>query len=103
MDSIGIALGIHSNSLKTYRIQLVTNSALALTEKRVALALITDGGGGAVARKNFGFVRKRQKPGGDGVDDLARVPARKISAANASGEERIAGDEQFERSEVQTD
>jgi hypothetical protein len=61
-----------------------------------------DGGGRAVAGQDPGIVGKRQEPGLDGFNDLARVATREIGATDAAVEEGITGDDHFERREVKT-
>jgi hypothetical protein len=61
-----------------------------------------DGGEGAMARQDLGVVGKGQKPGFDGLDDLARVAAGEIGAADAAGKKGIAGDDHLERREMKT-
>ena len=78
-------------------------SGLRGTEEGIAFALAADGGGGAVAGEHFGFVGQGQQAGLDGVDDLAGVAAGQVSAADAAGKERVAGDEQLERGKVEAD
>ncbi len=63
----------------------------------------SDGRSGAVTRQNAGFVGQGEQAGFDGVDNLPGVAARKVGAADASGEQGVSGDEQFERSKVETD
>ena len=72
-------------------------------QERIAPALCADGGRGAVAGQNLGFVGQSQQAGLDGVDDLAGVAAGQVGAADAAGKERVAGDEQLERGKVEAD
>jgi hypothetical protein len=62
-----------------------------------------DSGGRAMAGQDPGVVGKRQEPGFDGVDDLARVAAGQIGAADAAGKQGIAGNDHLERFEMKTD
>jgi len=56
-----------------------------------------------MARDDFGFVRQVEQASMDGVDDLLVISARKVGATDASGEEGVASQHHFERSEVETD
>ena len=56
-----------------------------------------------MTRKYLGFIGKRKQAFLDGVDNLAEIAARKIGASDAAGKERVAGEDHFERCEVEAD
>src|SRR5450631_2564446 len=56
-----------------------------------------------MTRKYLCFVGKRKQAVSDGVDNLFEIAARKIGATDASGKERVAGDDHFQRREMQAD
>ena len=62
-----------------------------------------DGGDGAVTGNDSGFVGQSEQAGVDGVDDLLGIAAGQVGAADAAGEERVAGDDHFERREMKAD
>ena len=74
-----------------------------LVQVGVVDSLVSDGGGWTVAGDYPGLIRKREKPGVDGIDDLRGVSAGQISAANAALKQRVTGDKQVLRGEVQAD
>jgi hypothetical protein len=74
-----------------------------LFQKRICLAFDADGGGWAVARDDRDLVRQVEKAGVDGFDDLRVVASGEVGAADASREESVAGEDHFERGEMQTD
>jgi hypothetical protein len=61
-----------------------------------------DCGPGAVAGQDAGVARQGQETGFDGLDDLARVSAGEIGAADAAGKQSIAGNDHLERLEMKT-
>ena len=71
-------------------------------QEGVGFTLGANGGGGTVAGQNFGFIGEGQQARLDGVDDLAKVAAGQVGAADAAGKQRVPRDEQFERDKVQT-
>jgi len=54
-----------------------------------------------VAGQNFGFIWEREQAVLDGIENLVRVAAGEVGAADAACEEGVAGDEQAERGEVE--
>jgi len=56
-----------------------------------------------MSRDDAGVVGQAQQAGLYRVDDLIKVSAGQIGPADASGEERIAGEDHFHRGEVKAD
>jgi len=74
-----------------------------LLQEWICSTLGGDGGGWPVARYDSGFVREGEQAGLDGVDDLLAVSTREVGAADAAGEERVSGEDHFERGKMETD
>ena len=62
-------------------------------EEGVGVALVADGGAGAVAGVDDGVVGELEEFGLDGIHDLIERAAPEIGAADAAGEERVSGEE----------
>jgi len=74
-----------------------------LAKERVSPAFGADGGGGPVAGDDVGLVGQGQQTGVNGIENLIRVAAGEVGAADAAGEKSVAGYDHLERDEVETD
>jgi hypothetical protein len=63
---------------------------------------VADCGRGTVAGQHASVAGQGQETGFDGLDDLARVPAGEIGAADTAGKQSIAGNDHLERLEMKT-
>lgn len=57
------------------------------------MALVADGGAGAVAGVDDGVVGELEEFGLNGIHDLIKRAAPEIGAADAASEERVSGEE----------
>jgi hypothetical protein len=77
--------------------------AVELLQVGVVLGLGADGGGGTVAVVDDGFGREGQEFGTDAGDQLAKVAAGEIRAADGAGKESVADEDGFFLGAVKAD
>lgn len=83
---------------------IVRNDRILLRhEERIRSSLMADGRDGSVSWNQARFIGKVEKPGVNGVNDLLVIAAGQIGTPNAASEECVAGDNHFERRELQAD
>ena len=74
-----------------------------LGEVGVVLALVADGGAGAVARDDDGGVGQGKQLGVDGTEQGGTIAAGKIGATDGASEKSVAGEEKTFVRQVETD